>query len=255
MKQFYTIVITSLLLFSSTFSLISAQISTPIGLGWMNENACSIYDSENYFVIEELDNLPCIQVCLGSESLFWLTGVDPDWAITWTVIGGDISNQPDYDSIWVFWNDLNPPAGVYVTIITDEGEVFEFGICVDVMDIPNARFSIKPDTNDLVFCLDQEIFFENLSTPNPGGQITGYHWDFGDGTTSNQFEPSHIYDTPGVYEVQLTVRNECFCLSTYILKITIEEMGEPVEISCPTVTCENAVETYTANADCEFYWS
>ncbi len=253
MKQFnITVIATTLLLFISSFTNpFFAQTTPTIGLGWTNENGCSIYEGENYYTIEELEDLPCIQVCLGSESLFWVYGTSQH-EIYWTVIGGDIISQPNNSSIAIAWNQLTSPAGVYVQIITEEGEVTEFGMCVEVIDIPKAQFSIQPPTEDLVYCLEQEIFFVNTSIPNPGGQITSYHWDFGDGNTSNQFEPSHIYGNPGVYVIELTVRNECFCLGTYRIEVTIKEMGKPVEISCPTVTCENAIETYTAEADCEF---
>ena len=37
------------------------------------------------------------------------------------------------------------------------------------------------------------------------GNITSRHWDFGDGTTSNEQNPVHLYDQRGVYTVTLTV--------------------------------------------------
>jgi PKD repeat protein len=36
-----------------------------------------------------------------------------------------------------------------------------------------------------------------------------YLWDFGDGQTSTEFEPAHAYDSNGLYDVSLTVTNEC----------------------------------------------
>ncbi len=49
-----------------------------------------------------------------------------------------------------------------------------------------------------------------------------YHWDFGDGGTSNQPNPSHTYAAPGHYQICLTIfdANGCsswFCDSTYRL--------------------------------------
>ncbi len=37
------------------------------------------------------------------------------------------------------------------------------------------------------------------------GDITGWHWDFGDGTTSNEKNPKHIYKKAGEWTVILTV--------------------------------------------------
>lgn len=42
-------------------------------------------------------------------------------------------------------------------------------------------------------------------TPTVGGNAISYSWDFGDGTTSDQPAPSHIYRAMGTYTVSLTV--------------------------------------------------
>jgi PKD repeat protein len=50
------------------------------------------------------------------------------------------------------------------------------------------------------------IRFFNASTPRPGGSVmVRYLWDFGDSTTSTDFEPVKQYRSPGVYSVRLTV--------------------------------------------------
>jgi PKD repeat protein len=42
-------------------------------------------------------------------------------------------------------------------------------------------------------------------TDQSSGNITGWSWNFGDGTTSTEQNPVHTYNEPGVYTVQLTV--------------------------------------------------
>lgn len=42
-------------------------------------------------------------------------------------------------------------------------------------------------------------------TSNSTGTITSYLWDFGDGNTSTLRNPTHVYSTPGTYDVSLTV--------------------------------------------------
>lgn len=54
------------------------------------------------------------------------------------------------------------------------------------------------------------LFTENLST-----QAIQWHWDFGDNTTSGEFEPVHVYAGPGTYRVSLTACNPCFCDSVF----------------------------------------
>lgn len=48
------------------------------------------------------------------------------------------------------------------------------------------------------------VTFANLTNPN-GATITGWTWDFGDGQTSTEQEPTHTYDGAGTYDVSLTV--------------------------------------------------
>ncbi len=45
----------------------------------------------------------------------------------------------------------------------------------------------------------------DFSSDNSDGQIIEYFWDFGDGNTSVEANPTHSYDTVGNYEVQLRV--------------------------------------------------
>lgn len=39
-------------------------------------------------------------------------------------------------------------------------------------------------------------------------EVATYEWDFGDGTTSNEVNPTHAYSAPGTYLVQLTLISE-----------------------------------------------
>lgn len=48
------------------------------------------------------------------------------------------------------------------------------------------------------------VNFHDASTGNP----SAWQWDFGDGTTSTEQNPTHSYATPGGYDVTLTVHNE-----------------------------------------------
>ena len=44
-----------------------------------------------------------------------------------------------------------------------------------------------------------------ISVINISSNATSYAWDFGDGTTSTQFNPTHTYTSSGSYQITLTV--------------------------------------------------
>jgi PKD repeat protein/uncharacterized protein (DUF2141 family) len=62
-------------------------------------------------------------------------------------------------------------------------------------DLPTVNFTYATDTLTLQV--------ENNSSPGT------YSWDFGDGNTSTSESPSHVYENFGVYNVCLTVENDC----------------------------------------------
>jgi len=64
---------------------------------------------------------------------------------------------------------------------------------------PSASFSYTP-TAPLV---GQTVSFTDTSTDD--GNIVGWSWNFGDGTSSNDQNPSHIYTESGTYTVTLNV--------------------------------------------------
>lgn len=87
---------------------------------------------------------------------------------------------------------------------------------------------------DATICLPDSVFFSNNSQNG-----TQYFWDFGDGTTSNEFEPNHYYPNTGTYEVMLIVTDETGCaiadtayLEVEILNFTGGDVVEP-GIVCP----------------------
>jgi PKD repeat protein len=75
-------------------------------------------------------------------------------------------------------------------------------ITVEAGDLPTAVVVFSPDeptVGDTVF------FNGGLSSAGPGYTIVRYRWNFGDGNTASGSTVSHVFSTPGIYNVVLTV--------------------------------------------------
>lgn len=95
-------------------------------------------------------------------------------------------------------------AGVFsvsLTVTTAIGTDLETkSSYVTVSVLPTAHFTAAPSSGaaplTVSFC----------DTSEPGSSpIVSWQWNFGDGGTSTERNPTHIYLTPGAYEVSLTV--------------------------------------------------
>ncbi len=127
------------------------------------------------------------------------------------------------DSLIIYW-----PAGGKCTFtnVTPQGFYnIEEGLCA--MDTV-----IKPQFVDSSSYLT--TFFTNTSR----GTINRYHWDFGDGDTSDLENPTHRYTTPGKYFVTLTGYDD-YCKHR-IYKGTIEV--------CPDTSVVGFIDTHTSLA-------
>jgi PKD repeat protein len=69
----------------------------------------------------------------------------------------------------------------------------------------------KPPVADFSYTPSNPVAGDSVSfTDNsydPDGSIVSWLWDFGDGTTSYERNPKHVFSSPGTYTVVLTVRD------------------------------------------------
>jgi gliding motility-associated-like protein len=82
----------------------------------------------------------------------------------------------------------------------------------------------------------------NLPHPYPYG-IASYHWDFGDGTSSNLDTPNHTYTTQGVYTVTYTVTTVNGCTWTDSTTVTAGNLPVASFINYPDTVCVNQAVT------------
>jgi PKD repeat protein len=87
---------------------------------------------------------------------------------------------------------------------------------------PNPAINFDSDT--IAGCIPLEIGFTNLT---PFWQTDSVYWDFGNGTTSNEVNPTALYTEVGVYDVFFSVVDEVGCQSDTLAEHLITAYGPP----------------------------
>ncbi|MDA3912209.1 MAG: FISUMP domain-containing protein [Bacteroidales bacterium] len=146
------------------------------------------------------------------------------WGLYWssTVVGTDARLLGFYSSD-AYMSNNNRALGSSVRCLKEHNP-----------SSPQADFN----ANQTEISLGESVQFTDISTNNP----TDWQWDFGDGNTSTEQNPSHTYENEGTYTVSLTVSNaigsDTEVKSDYITVISntwpTDTETEVVEVTNPT---------------------
>ncbi len=112
---------------------------------------------------------------------------------------------------------------------------------ITVLTVPTASFNGSVSGNTATFT-------------NNTNDATGYSWDFGDGGSSTQENPSHVYNASGTYTVTLTATNACGS-STAMQMVTILLPPQAAFTASTTEGCAPLEVTFTnqSSADATDY--
>jgi gliding motility-associated-like protein len=102
-------------------------------------------------------------------------------------------------------------------------------------------------------CAPYNAYFNNTSL---GGH--DYLWDFGDGTTSTEMSPTHLYNNIGTYNITLTVTdtNTCNKTDTHTFTLTVNTKPTAAFSITPTVPEVNKPTTFLNQSigGTEYHW-
>lgn len=101
---------------------------------------------------------------------------------------------------------------------------FDFNLPIVIAD-----FDVSP-----VICVNDTFDLTNRSKNSDLAEI---HWDFGDGTTSSDSNPSHYYSTPGVYTIKLSIVDPGTCNSADSTFKTVRILNNSVDSLETKVIC------------------
>jgi gliding motility-associated-like protein len=173
---------------------------------------------------------PDTMVCGDTASLFVLAqyGIQPykyDWTPAASLNNSNVGNVKAF------------PAQTTQYVI----KVWDTTGCPPVYDTINLMVSQKPSVSFLpdVFngCEPLEVKFADMSYP----AIAKWDWNFGDGSNSNQQNPTHTYSA-GVYSVKLSVETADGCKGSFEANNLINAYPTPIanfEAHPPITTIDN----------------
>lgn len=187
---------------------------------------------------------------------------DGDYTVTF-------SNLSSYDPMntTFFWDfDLATPGGDTSNLANPSYTYPSVYQCYDVMLVtqPHTKCAdtayrticvaeaIADYNSTDSICVNSTILFNDASTSNASNPITQWNWNFDDGGLSLVPSPTHTFNTPGLYDVQLAINTTVGCKDTIIKQIYVQGMptanAGPDLNSClnnPTVTLNGAVTNAT----------
>ena len=212
-------------------------------------NGCSSNQSFND-IIESNNNRPTAAFT-GNPTVSCLPPSDVSFSNTssggtgnltyvWDFGDGNTSTFPEPDNTYQTAGNFD----VSLTV-TDEFGCFDTQSEANYIEIVDD-VSIDFVANNTTLCLGSNVSFVDLSNPTP----ISWEWDFGDGSTSTDQFPTHLYTTPGDYEVSLTATYSASCSGTETKAafITVGEIPVADFSADTTAGCENPFPVNFTNA-------
>ncbi len=141
----------------------------------------------------------------------------PDNITSYVYNFGDVS---PYSSDENPCHHYNSSGDFNITLIvsTNNGCVDDITLPVTVYPVPVISFSAN------TICVNEPpTVFTNTSTVGAPDNFQSWLWDFNDGNTSTDFEPTHTYLNAGDYDVQLTGTTNHNCEAAANVTITVYE--------------------------------
>jgi PKD repeat protein len=152
-------------------------------------------------------------------------GINTTWCLDYNPITG-VCNQPTALGDSIIYTYTTPGTYVIAQYVSDACSADTAYKTITVYPSPTADFNHSGST-----CEDNAVVFTNLSNTS-STSITGYTWDFGDGTGTFLANPTHYYQNPGTYNVTLTVMSVNGCMDSITKAVTIYSKPE-ISFSVP----------------------
>lgn len=145
-----------------------------------------------------------------------------DIVYEWSVTGTEAINENTDNLILELFEPGNYNVDL-IGIAANCVDTLSFDSLIIIGTEPTVNFAL--DLNQA--CELTDINFDN-NTINDYGEIVSYYWDFGDGNSSTDIDPSHTYNNADNYIINLTAVTEYGCEATGSAEVNILENVVPI---------------------------
>lgn len=191
----------------------------------------TVADTNNCIAMDSL-TVNVFRITIGPDTSICATdsvqlNVAGPAAATWSWSPATGLSDPNVANPWA-----SPAATtVYTVTVTDStGCSDQASVTVTVVDNPVAAFNVEYEPS----CDGITANFTNLST-----NADSYVWDFGDGESSTELDPTHVFPYGGNYTTVLTAVNANGCTDTAMATNNILTFEEYFTINVPNVFTPN----------------
>jgi len=217
--------------------VISVKISADDGLGFSNS-----VQSKDFNLL--VNNKPIIvtKTLIRSNSQTVLLDASQSYDIDGQALKFDwlLSNGTHRHEASFYWDA--PKGGVhFITLTVDDGQRKKNSIARESIRLLINRPPVAVVDSIIYSCTGMTILFNGSLSYDPDGDPITMQWQFGDGTSSTETNPAHVFTKPGFYSVKLLL-SDGFADQTTAATIPVIIEGSPQAFQSfsDTTICVNA---------------
>jgi gliding motility-associated-like protein len=207
----------------SVFTLIP-QVTKTYNVVLTGSNSCLKEDSIKVTV----NTLPVIRImsdtliCEGTSAKLWASGgTKYNWSPS-----TNLSNT-NFNSVQV---SPTTPIAYQVVVEDTNGCVDSANTSISLNTVPESNYSYT----FIPSCLGFEVEFKDSSV-----NADSYQWVFGDGSTSIDLDPFHVYDFNTQPKTSLIVGNNGVCFDTLTTSFKWQKISDFIDVFAPNIITPN----------------
>ena len=199
----------------------------PLGTGYTDYGSTGQYFLTGSFSGEDINQAPTAVAQVSSKSNLTVAfssagSSDSDGSIVsylWNFGDGSSSTNANPSHTYATAGNYNVSLSVTDNEGANDSDSLSVSVSEPVNQAPNAVASADKTSGPAPLT----VSFSSAGSSDSDGSIVSFHWNFGDGSSSNSANPSHTFSTPDTYTVILTVTDNQGEQDSAMVNINVEQ--------------------------------